>query len=377
MTFAVAVEKPDWSLSDVAFRIGVSKTALYRHFRNRAEIETLMDEQLVEDIVMLVETSGTSSISLRADAMAFFRARQGYLIHLMIRTSEDRNFANDLTKKLIAKSPRASAFFDRYESFLEITVIKNWISILIASFPIPNAERIQDGLLDTLENGIPALRLPDDARLDELERIAEIETGETGERNRLFAAIALSIQEHGVKGTTIETIAEKMGTAKSSLYFYSPNKVEMLSGLLNHETKTLDALSDSRAEQGTTLAEQLYVVMMTHANYIIANKNLVPVFNWIRYEMMREHPKAPSPPDCTGHAMDTYRFRELFPVDEKAGKLYAMLTLKWASMLSISCTVRGYETGSDAQTIRKNVRDMFRSMINGDAREFKALRERR
>lgn len=371
--FALAADTAKWSLSDVASRIGVSKTALYRHFKNRAEIETLMDERLVDDIAVAIETAGNDAPSVRAAAMRLFRVRQGYLYRIMLLSSENGDFADALTKRLVAKSARVAAFLSGYETLpkaaqtaLETTVIKNWISILIASYPVKDAERLQAGLLEALETGIPSLAIPEDARLDELDRASAIEDGETGERGRLFSAIAASIREHGVRGTTIETIAEKMGTAKSSLYFYSANKGDMLAGLLEHEKGTLMTLCTSRSSRGTTLAEQFYVMMMTTANYIIANPDIAPAFNWIRYEILRDGPKAPPARECEERSIDSYRFEELFPSDAKAGKLFAALTLKWASILSVSTAIRGCEKKQGPQTIRKNVRLMYKSMMGGD-----------
>lgn len=371
--FALAGEKRDWSLADVAARVGVSKTALYRHFRNRAEIESLMDECIVEDLAATVESAGNDAPSVRAGAMRLFRERQGYLHRVMSQSSERGDCADALTKGLIAKSPTVASFFAGYESLpnaakaeLEATVIKNWISILIASYPTKGAERLQQGLLDALEHGIPALALPCDRRLDELERAAAIDAGETGERSRLYSAIAASIREHGVRGTTIETIAKEMGTAKSSLYFYSPNKGDMLAGLLAHEKETLASLCAARAAIGKTLAEQIFAAMMTIANYIIANPDIAPAFGWVRYGILHDGTKVPPKKNLGENLSGAYRFGELFPSDAKAGKLYATLTLKWASMLSVSCAIRGYEQKSDAKTIRKNVRIMFKSMIAGD-----------
>jgi AcrR family transcriptional regulator len=371
--FALAAVQPEWSLSDVASRIGVSKTALYRHFKNRAEIETLMDERLVDDIALAIETAGNDAPSVRAAVMRLFRDRQGYLYRVMVQSSENGDFAEVLTKRLVAKSARVAAFLSGFSSLpktaktaLETTVIKNWISILIASYPVKDAGRLQEGLLVALERGIPSLAIPEDARLDGLDRVSAIEAGEAGERGRLFSAIAASIRVHGLRGTTIETIAEKMGTAKSSLYFYSPNKGDMLEGLLEHEKRTLVALCGSRAAHGTTLAEQIYVMMMTTANYVVANPDIAPAFNWIRYELLRDGTKAPPRDGCEDRSIEAYRFDELFPHDANEGKLYATLTLKWASILSVSCAIRGCETETDGRTIRKNVRLMFKSMMCGD-----------
>ena len=55
--FALTGETSAWSLAEVADRIGVSKTALYRHFRNKEEIEEVMEAAFREGILEVIRNN--------------------------------------------------------------------------------------------------------------------------------------------------------------------------------------------------------------------------------------------------------------------------------------------------------------------------------
>jgi AcrR family transcriptional regulator len=195
-----------------------------------------------------------------------------------------------------------------------------------------------------------------------------IESAELGESNRLFNAIAASIHQHGVHDTTMETIAEKMGTAKSSLYFYGANKDAMLKRLIKSETETILMLCAKRADSGKTLAEQLFILMMVQANYLIIKPDFIPVFNWIRYETIKRKIVPLNDRPDIARILESYRIGELYS-DESSGAdrmMYAEMTISWASVLSTSTVIFGKKQGLDDVTLRKNICIMFESMMKGD-----------
>jgi AcrR family transcriptional regulator len=248
-----------------------------------------------------------------------------------------------------------------------IDVLKNAISLLIASFAIPEMEEIQNALLDVIETGIPALAVPDGARFDELDEISRIERSELYESNRLFDAIAASIKEFGIHQTTMETIAAKMGTAKSSLYFYSKNKTTMLRDLIKSETGTIMKLCTARASSGKTLAEQLYITMSVQTNYLLLKPDINPVFNWIRYETIGANPESKDHFGAMEKTLEPYRFGELF-TGGPINLAYASMTIRWASILAVSFVIHAIELKLPDADIKFGLRSMLESMLRGDAK---------
>jgi len=379
--FALLAENKSWSLSGLATSIGVSKTALYRHFASKAEIENAMDEELYGEIKKQMESLSTNVSNpvdrrnMRWTITMFLRAHQGYLFLLMNHFFSDDDFAASLFKRLTRESPASTCFAELIEKMtaeeqkrMLIAILKNWISILLASFRIEGLDANQDQLLDVLENGIQRLVVPDQKRIRELEELSNIEISELRESNRLFNAIAASIHQHGVQDTTIETIAGKMGTAKSSLYFYGKNKDAMLKDLIKSETETILELCAKRADSGKTLAEQLYILMMVHANYLILKPDFIPVFNWIRYETIKRKVVPHDDRPDMERLLESYRIEELYSdgYDGTDKMMYAEMTISWASVLSTSCIIFGMKQGLDNETLRKNIYIMFESMMKGD-----------
>lgn len=372
--FELASVKNGWSMAEVAGKIGVSKTALYRHFRNKEEIERCMNERLFADVCAMIEGAESTPDGIRTAAVRFLRAHPGYVFQLLYNFFTRSDYPQTLFDRLRTDTSAAAEYFDTMESMpeerrnkKEIAMVKNWVSVIIASFRTNGLETIQDDLVKILGLGFPYLAQPDEKRFDELDAAALIEPAELVGENRLFEALAASIREYGITKTTIETIAEKMGTAKSSLYFYGKSKETMLSDLMENETGNIERLCFARVSEGRTIAEQIYIVMMTQANYLILKPELIPVFSWIRYDSARleaRHEKEAL--DRKLEALKAFRVAELFREPRNDADMRAALTINWASIMSASCIIRGTERGLVANELRKNVRLMFKCMMIGD-----------
>lgn len=196
----------------------------------------------------------------------------------------------------------------------------------------------------------------------------DIDTG-----NKVFNAIAATIHEYGIGGTTIRRIAEKMGSAKSSLYFYFDNKEKMLLELVRQETDTILHLFIKRAHIGKTFLEQLFLIMMIQAHYLILKPDFLPVFSWIRYEMIALDSNKKTPHFKREQFLSHFRHTEL-PGNAEQSATRALAAIKWASMLSTTTITQGLRHKDNPERSRKNIRLMFHSMMSGDRKH--SLKER-
>jgi len=371
-TLSLVQTSDRWSLAEIAARVGLSKTAIYRHFRNRAEIEEALNEMLYRDLLDTFKTAGSTPDELRAAFVRYFRTHPGHLFLLMHNIFSKEQYDQNMYARLLAESPGAAEFSrliagktEEEREFVNISLLKNITSVLIAGFVIDGIEPMQEELVRILGSGLPGMDRPSDRRFDELEALSMISGDELPEAPKLFTAIAAAIKEYGISGTTIERIADKMGTAKSSLYFYFRNKSEMLNELVKKETETIISLCENRSEKGENLAEQLFVVMSVQANYLLLKPEILAVFNWIRYETIRQ-------PNGRQHQdFDIDRFLKPYRLDGIPGegrerKMRAVGLIKWASILSTSTIIQGKRLDADEHTSRKNIRRMFCSMLGGD-----------
>lgn len=371
--FALTAEKDNWSLSEVAERVSVSKTALYRHFKNRAEIEAAMEGEFRTALTHAIERAGDSADSVRHEIVVFFRQHEGYLHLFMKNFFSSNDYETDLFKWLVKHSPRVERFYRSAESLsketrkkLEIAVMKSAVSVIISSFEVERFKAVQDELLERTGTGYPNLALPDDRRLNELDALSSVGACDIGETSRLFEAISEVIKKQGMEGTTIDKIAEQMGMAKSSLYFYYPTKEAMLEDLVKSEMKTMIGLVSCRVGEGKTFAEQLYLVMVIQAQYLLKKEDFVPVFSWIRQQSVRR----PTEPALSLEELQSFllafRYRELGEENEDVLKTRSALLLKWASILATSLVINGRRTHSSAATIAKDIRALYMSMMRGD-----------
>jgi AcrR family transcriptional regulator len=370
--FALEHANQGWSLAEVAKRIGVSKTAIYRHFRNRAEIETAMEDELRSGLAAMIEATDGSPKGIRLEAVSFFRENPGYHSLIMGNLFTKHSYEVELVEWLKTASPRFAGLMARVREpdenkrlRISVSILKNCVLILGAAIHFDDLERIQWLILDVLENGIPGSEIPPDARYAECERISRIEPGEIEPNNRLFDAISAVIGEHGVAKTTIERIAEKMGTAKSSLYFYCRNKEEMLGELVRNETKTLLSLCAPRVREGKTFAERLYILMAVQANYLARKPDMFRVFSWIRYETMRGEDRKPT------HDEPSEDFLALFAPDggpfvDSDARVKAIAAIKLAAVLSTSVVLQSSRQGDTPEKTMRTIRAMHTSIISGD-----------
>ena len=381
--FKLSETSEDWSLAEVAGLVGVSKTALYRHFHNRAEIDAEMKRQMLADLLSTIDAAHSSPIRIRAALVALFREKPAYHQLIMKSIFSDPDFDRHLLSFLIAGSGQFARFFtglenlpDNRRKHISSWFLLNSVSIMIASFDIEVLEKHQDEFLEVLENGMTDFGMADDARLDELELACRLPDGYSGkgteQLDRLLSAIAGAIRHHGIKGTTVERIAEQMGRAKSSLYFYGKTKAEMISMLLTKETENIIALCGERLGYGRNFAEQLYILMVTEANYILSVPEMIPVFNWIRYELVSNRFEEPHTAESVS------RFLELFlpPGRDRPGtdgKERTLAFVKWALILSASVVIHERKPGVSPETIAQKIRLMFSHMTGGDKELYEEL----
>lgn len=387
-----------WSLSGLAAHIGVSKTALYRHFKNKDELLAAMDAIIVERLVSSIEDAEPEPEAVRISVTRLLRSDNGILFRLLQNFGMRPGYEHLLFEQLAAQSPRVRALRDSIiaspnSKGLSVALVKNCVSILLAGVQLPasscgrqtdslaaagvdsgdafhtNLAGYQDELISILGSGLFPLPVPSSARLDELEALCTVGTTELGPSNRLFDAIASTVHEFGMENTTIGRIADKMGRAKSSLYFYFPNKDEMLLELVKTEIDRITSLCSERIFRGNTLPEQLFILLSVQSGYLLLKSDILAVFNWIRYELVRDPSRDPSrtavhpfeKPKLNGH----WRFAEWFgTVPDLEARSKAMI--KWCSILATTGVLHSLANGADSAETKRTIRRMFLSMLRGD-----------
>lgn len=368
--FTISKREISWSMQDIAREVGVSKPALYRHYANRAELEQKMEERVMEHIFTAIKSSDNSRENIRMAVVGALRDQPDYYMFLTKQLITVDSFAERALKYLIDSSPRISGYFSRINNApadeyhkQSLGIQKNAITVLLASYNCMSIREYQNELLRRNAEGFPEFRLPEENRLDELDRIPV--SFDDNSSSKLFDAIARAVQAQGIASVTVEKIAEEMGTAKSSLYFYYENKQAMLTELISYESDTILGLLKRHVRQGETFEEQLYLAMTAHARYLLRKPGVITVFNWIRYEMITNHHDVTHPDTQKSDILDSFTTSQ-FKTSCPNVQLGILSIIKWVLILSSGCTIREYEKGMDKETIMQSIRTMYKLILFGD-----------
>ncbi len=368
--FSIARRNVTWSMRDVAWEIGVSKPALYRHYVSRAELEQAMESRIMELLLNSIESSRDNPESIRSAMVRDLRAHPDYFMYFARNLITVDSFHEKVLSYLVENSQPIGAFFSQLNNESpevfhrkSLAIQKNAITVLLAGYDSPIIREYQDELLHRNACGFPELVLPSESRLHELERLPL--KAKESDNTKLFEAIARAVQVQGIENVTIEKIAEEMGTAKSSLYFYYENKQAMLFELISYESGAFLELLSEHVKQGKSMEEQLYLAMIAHALYLLNKPGIIPVFNWIRYEMITHHYEVRHPDIHHSKLLETF---DLDRIDSRTSDstMGALSIIKWALILSSGCTIREYERNKSKEDILKSIRIMYKLILFGD-----------
>jgi AcrR family transcriptional regulator len=304
----------DFSMSQLAEKVGVTKTAIYRHFVNKeaiaAEMEKYFFDMLGSRLVKIqsAEKNGESAEATEEfrELICFFSETPEYVNFFINKFNTDRAFEQTMREQLVNRGVR-DEFEDYYRNNVHGNLIKKYahgfycgISLL---FFIKAKEKIAkekglkvqgiefaDKVIAFVRRGFKNSVKPDsilypseisEKRMKELDELSRLEEDDLPEENRIFKAFAAVIKKYGMNGVTVEHIAGELNMAKSSLYFYFENKNQMISSLLGKELDLLRVICRENAVEARNYTEYQYITMRTELNYFLRRKSVIPICGWL------------------------------------------------------------------------------------------------
>ncbi len=304
------------SLAALARELGVSKTALYRYFRNK---ETLIDEMRVVFLdvhrkiceEMTAKAEGKSfqdRLTLFHDRfLRFYSENYWYyrfaFIFLLPHTAEGFHQMQELRRLQHGMFPADQLQQEFGWNAQEVNTVQRFIfsvgTFLLNRGNVKEIQEIQQltsaELLDmngklVLEGmGGPAKILVPD--FEKVEEICRLELSDLLPKDPLFAAISKVVAEEGLWDASLEKIARKAGMSKSSLYFHFQSRNEMLWKMIDRERHQLGQLFLDRSGQLERAEERLYAYFAIFAWYLARRPEFLAVLNWFRFQQF--HIKIP------------------------------------------------------------------------------------
>jgi AcrR family transcriptional regulator len=302
------------SLSVLASKMKLSKTAFYRYFNCKDKIIDEMMNLFIEEYLKIMETSIKDYDKLSLNDFLFnyikthftFFAENQHYLHFFsfctmktcfsenIKYTEMLKYHTSVFKTMLSKEKtiipieNADTFIRYIYStgifvlFFNIKQKKNKKDIIdFTAMEIENNIKL---IYDISTKGFGTETINDKIDFTEIEKQSSIIKEEIPERNKIFNAITNVVAREGIWNTSIDKIAKEAGMSKSNFYFYFKNKEEMLGNLITQEIETIFSLIKNRNEKYQSFEEKLYSELIVSASILKQDKKIMYFFNWLHFQ---------------------------------------------------------------------------------------------
>jgi AcrR family transcriptional regulator len=294
------------SLSEIALELGVSKSALYRHFKDKDALLDAMHTAFFDDCVPFLKKGcekAEAAVSSQEACLAFIetiaeyyiRNREAFIFsHILVYNCHERkNTVEELRNRGVNfKHPVFENKAGTYPAKMQLLLVT--VVFCIANFHyenfktdrIPNEETIKSALGQIEDLIIKGLKM--DAQkisaldYERLEKQAADFIGKNNEDNALLKAVAEAVAEAGPWDASMEMVARRSGLSKSGLYAHFKNKQDMLAQLFIAEFSKIVNFARAQIETTEIHEEQLYLAIISIVYYLRSRPELFVAMDWVK-----------------------------------------------------------------------------------------------
>jgi AcrR family transcriptional regulator len=306
------------SLTDLARELGVSKPALYRHFKDKQALMEAMYTSYFDDYAAFIKADHDRAMAAEDKTEGYFnfmrriieyyiRNKDAFLFSL-IQVFGNREMATVLEQMAergvdVREMVRIEEKFTTYPSKIQLSVAT--LTYWIAHFhhhnkPKPSAdapctasdcgsppeEQVQS-VRDAVEKciacglGLAGEKL---AAIDyaDLEKRSAETVYEDTQDNNLLRAVAGAVAEAGPWNASMEMVAHRSGLSKSGLYAHFKSKQDMMAQLFLTEFARIINYADLNINASAVPEEQLYLAIISIADYLRSRPEILVAMDWIR-----------------------------------------------------------------------------------------------
>jgi AcrR family transcriptional regulator len=295
------------SLTDIARELGVSKPALYRHFKDKDALVDAMYPAFFDNCADFIKKDyeraivadnwqESSLIIMRAIAEYYIRNPAAFVFaHFKAYSSMNKEYLDREFRKRgidLRCLGRGEGSDTAYPSKIQLSMMTLIFSV--SYFLYDNykpGEIFTDELVSRTLAGIEGWitkGLGLDARgvnaLDyrRLEEQAEKAIYEDTEDNKLLKAVAGAVAEAGPWNASMEMVARRSGLSKSGLYAHFKNRQDMLSTLFITEFTRIANSAKTQIETTEMPEEQIYLTIVSIVNYLRTRPEILVAIDWIK-----------------------------------------------------------------------------------------------
>lgn len=299
-----------FSLSKIASKIGITKTAIYRHFKNKDAIIEAMENRfydLVANCFAKAEAEGGGSLSKFFPALFnVFLENTSCFDFYIFRNMTDKNYSDVLFYNLHARNVfffRNYQSLEEYKEFIDDNIpacleglfcgstlfyfIKtldlfrknNLVEEISPEFPNVVSEIILCGMRGAILGDGKFLSFPEisEERRKELNELCVIDKNSFPKEDKIFAAFVSVLRKYSFAEITVEKIANELNMAKSSLYEYFETKNQMIKSLIEREVSLLITIINENSIYARNFGELIYIFVRTEFEYFMFRPSVVLV----------------------------------------------------------------------------------------------------
>jgi AcrR family transcriptional regulator len=310
------------SLSEVARELGVSKTALYRHFENKEALLKAMYDYFFDDYIahikpgleqaMTVKDIRESILVMIRVLADYFARHAGLFIFALIEVFDNTDQKN-MASSMQERGLDMAALIRHYSCIMkenpsQIQMILSTIILRMSSFhkeerkrgETPGEEQIRS-LIVSLEKWIAAgldlnRELIDRMDYERLEAsVSGLSLGAIDDGN-LIKAVASVVAEAGPWNASMEMVARRSGLSKSGLYAHFKSKQDMMRQLFMTEFGRIIAFAGEGIRESGVPEEQLYLGICSITSYLRQRPEILAALDWIRTRRLDLGRLGPPPP---------------------------------------------------------------------------------
>ncbi len=297
------------SLSDIARTSEITKAAIFRHFKNKAELFSTMNERFFEAFETLAEKIASendnhtfAAIKKSVDCVfEFDKEHPGYIEYyiqaLLCNEKMTARIAEILTLNKIQFSEQKS-FGDKKKSmcerilplYIEITILNFWAEVTRATEKKEIAEgdeSFRTQIAKIIFEGLGKRKNPISAeRRKELDTLCKMKFGKNEKSDRFFEAFLKVIQKNSGMNVTVEKIANELGIAKSSMYAFFSGKTDYMKNMLRQETEFFAEVLQEKCAFAENIDEMIYVLLCSEVNYFSEHPQIILMHAFFTYHDM-------------------------------------------------------------------------------------------
>ncbi len=383
----------DFSMSELAAKVGLSKPAIYRHFKNKAELLKEMQNRFFSLVAQVLKSAQED---LEKDAggekyleslIAFFAENIQYINYFICEVTVEHDFF-DLMDRNLAQCGVMKKMEDIIDLKDEVysRARSSFVGISIFFFikvrkdaearkeNVSNVEQFASSVVEFLRKGLRGFSREGEAawpseisreRILELERLCSIKNLGLPEESKIFKAIASVIRKFSTGGVTVERIANELGMAKSTLYFYFENKNQMIFSLVKKEVSLLFTICQENMAEARNFSELVYINLMTEINFFLERSSMLSICGWLLQTSNENGVVRSDDEEFEQNSKWSKALKDVVPRLGFGFKIVPDILRFWIGSLPVAATVLKFYANFNDEQIVQTVKYLFGFVENG------------